>query len=165
MCVCAPTSAPRATRINTLPRTFAYAPQTRHAHSQTSADTTRTSRRRCANIKLLPDYCHFITACFLFKQLRLKFDRSFCVEVKPRGLQSVLYGKISRRTYHCRIVGAITEFGIMNFPPLFFFRFVKALSKKGVCTHSARYCDFGYARALDSALRSVEKLVDRAFLE
>lgn len=41
MCVCAPTSAPRATRINTLPRTFAYAPQTRHTHSQTSADKRR----------------------------------------------------------------------------------------------------------------------------
>lgn len=60
MCVCAPTSAPRATRINTLPRTFAYAPQTRHAHSQTSTRTTRTLRGHKITAGLLPLDCRLL---------------------------------------------------------------------------------------------------------
>lgn len=71
MCVCAPTSAPRAIRINTLPRTLAYAPQTRHAHSQTSthnADVAQTLRGHKITAGLLPLDCRLLP----FKATALK---------------------------------------------------------------------------------------------
>ena len=65
MCVCAPTSAPLATRINTLPRTFciraANAPCTladQHTHN---ADVARTLRGHKITAELLPLDCRLLS--------------------------------------------------------------------------------------------------------